>query len=455
MPLQNLHDDWGREALEDINGNAATSYTQARNNLLKISENDRLFAGFSTRSATDPHNIEGIHDVRGNPTIGYGYDLSQRSFNEIEAFITHAFGGTLTTDQHAGIDLIEAYKDPQNPNHISATTLIEIAQGQTGTPSQQAALISLRMSDAEATILLNASLDGFGQFDGFEDELSTLLGGANDVAQSVERIALISADYNANLVGNEIRDAIQSADPSNRAEVWYQLRYNHTDTGDQSIQARRAEEADLFGLLGNHPPANSAQEIADTKTGLNHLFNGVDQGNRDIYNRIQGRDQLDNFEDAIGPALDVLEANFTVLPGASDPVDVDFVQQDAAMSNSLLDAKPATGKDDTNTINLIFGEDGFDIINGKGAQDFLYGGAGNDTFSGDGILASASDAGDDLIVGGDGIDTVSYAAEGGSGNGITVAVSQNTTPQGEPIILVTDPYGKTDTLIGVEARLAA
>ncbi|GEM_PF-5434858 len=118
MALQNLHDDWGRAALEDINGNAATSYTQARNNLIKISENDLLFDGQTTRG--DGQNIEGIHGVEDpndpnveNPTIGYGYDLSQRDFDEIEAFLTHAFGGTLTADQQAGMDLIEAYKDPE------------------------------------------------------------------------------------------------------------------------------------------------------------------------------------------------------------------------------------------------------------------------------------------------------------------------------------------------------
>jgi len=209
MTLRNLHFDYGRPALDGVLNNPAGSYTEARNNLIKEVENSFLAQGLTMFGG---QNISAIHDVRGNPTVGYGYDLTQRPIAEIEAFITHAFGGTLTTLQEAGLQLIRDFRG----GDLTAAQLINFAQAANPNTPNELALASLRMTDTEATLLLNAALDGLTvdgvEFAGFEDELSDFFGEA-DVELSVERIALLSADYNANLVGNETRRAVQSDDP--------------------------------------------------------------------------------------------------------------------------------------------------------------------------------------------------------------------------------------------------
>lgn len=434
MALRNIYTDWGRADFNDINGNAATSYQQARNNLIKISENSVLFSGGTTFNG---QNIQGIHDVEGNPTIGYGYDLSQRDFAEFESFITHAFGDALTPDQQAGLDLIEAYTDPNHPNHITAGTLIDIAQGRAGTAAEQAALFSLRMTDAEATILLNASLDGYDVYDGFEDALSNGFGAADDVPHSAERIALLSADYNGNLVGGEINAAVQSNNLWDRAEIWYQIRYNHQNYND-SLQARRAQESNIFGLVGAYDSSQAQDEANELKYAFDHLFNGTDGGGRDIYSRIKARDALDNFEQAISSTLDKLKSHYSITD------EVHFVQTDVANSSSSVAAVAAqdTGtRDATNTNNLIFGEDGDDTLDGKGGNDFLFGGSENDTLIGG--------KGNDLLHGGDeaaglatgtadGVDTASYAMDAA---GVTVDLKLGSAIDGN---------GDTDTLISIE-----
>ena len=255
------------------------------------------------------------------------------------------------------------------------------------------------MNDTEATLLLDVVVQGAGNiipaYDqqnniipgeyGFEAEVDDRLQNDGGLVQSIERIAVMSAYFNAReLLGNGLQDAIGSDD---RAMAWYELRYNHGNYTNNGLQSRRAGEADQLGLVSHLAQANPQNYLEEYKRSLNTLFNGTDLGGNDIYTRILARDQHDNFVDAIDPELTILSQHYA----GSAPIDL--VQVDDAGNGSTLNAKPATGKNDTNTHNLIFGEDGNDTIRGLGGNDFLFGGAGDDVLVGG--------AGDDYLHGGD------------------------------------------------------
>jgi len=52
----------------------------------------------------------GIHDVEGNPTIGYGFDLTKWSAAQITDALTYAYSNNLSMNQQAGLDLLEAWR---------------------------------------------------------------------------------------------------------------------------------------------------------------------------------------------------------------------------------------------------------------------------------------------------------------------------------------------------------
>lgn len=171
--------------------------------LLKRRENDGL-------------QHDGIHgDPAGAPVIGYGFDLNTWTINQIESALSYAFGGTLTTEQQNGIDIIADFKN----GTISGATLIAIANGGAGTQQEQQALQSLRMTDVEATRLLDVVVLGRAGFTGFENELNTLLQDDGGLNESRERVAVMSMYYNLPaLVGAGLQHAIDT-DKSRRGLV--------------------------------------------------------------------------------------------------------------------------------------------------------------------------------------------------------------------------------------------
>jgi len=170
MALTNLHTDYLNEPfsfsakLSDEFGNRSGTYHDTLLNYLKARENDALKHGATM----------GIHDDgAGLPTIGYGLNLANPALTEAEIrlLLAEAFGGTLTAAQERGVNRIGDYLD----GVITAAELI--AEDATNADVQ-----SLRMTDVEATRLLEAMLDGlagvnigFGDGNGYEDGLTSLL----------------------------------------------------------------------------------------------------------------------------------------------------------------------------------------------------------------------------------------------------------------------------------------
>ncbi|NWG92317.1 MAG: hypothetical protein HXY21_07380, partial [Parvularculaceae bacterium] len=115
------------------------------------------------------------------------------------------------------------------------------------------------------------------------------------------------------------------------------------------------------------------------------------------------------------------------------------------------------GVDKADQKNLVLAEELNDSVDGGGEADALYGGAGDDLLAGDGAGLSASTAGDDVLHGGAGVDSVDYSLEDGTANQTfeagDIAIGAPTA-NNEPTLLVTDTYGKTDTLISIEMLIA-
>jgi hypothetical protein len=200
MSLDNLHSNYS--AFSELNDpytqQVANSYLEARNNFIKLTENAVLWAGNQFQAGID---IQVIHSANGHATLGYGFDLGQQNYNDIQTLLTRAFGGALTADQQAGLQIISDFKQ----GAITEQHLIDIAQGDSGTLAEQTSLQSIRLFDAEATILLNDILDGVHiagyNYQGYEETLSLGFGATDDVPESLERLAMLSADYNASLIG--------------------------------------------------------------------------------------------------------------------------------------------------------------------------------------------------------------------------------------------------------------
>ena len=423
-----------------MSGTVVTNYKDARNNFLKIHENSALASGFPTTSLGE--DSDKIHnDSAGIPTIGYGYNLEVRSFAEISAYLTDALGGVLTSDQQAALQLIDDWKSGNtvtlHPKSSPATTvsvtlgpsdIIDGAQG-SGAYSELDALASLSLTDAQATVLLNHTLDGFAGFTGEETKLTSDLGAASAVGDSVERVILMSLQY-AGLIGDGLKDALAQ---DNRALAWFEIRYHHLNYTSSGLMGRRVEETNIFGLISNQ--TNSQAHLDELKTAMDTLFNGTAYGGFDVYTTIEARDELSPFPEAISPELSELKSLYKF--GS----DIDFVQKDVAGQGNTITGKTSIDKSSSGlpTNNLIFGEDGNDTLDGGSGDDALIGGSGDDTFIGG--------AGDDLFNGGDvylspglddGLDTVDYS---GAGSAVSVDLIQG---------IAIDGQAGTDKLVSIE-----
>lgn len=126
-------------------------------------------------------------------------------------------------------------------------------------------------------------------------------------------------------------------------------------------------------------------------------------------------------------------------------------------SSTVLAGAPRVGKyaivGGTGLRDLVLGGIDHEVITGLDSDDELRGGDGDDLIIGDASGLNGGGAGDDVLHGGAGTDTATYASETGP-NGVTVTATPNHTAEGDQIIEVTDTYGKTDKLISIEKIIA-
>jgi len=226
MPLKNLHTNWN-------NG----SYEADRNKHIKEKENSLLYNSRNSKTPEKLQNLNAHNDGANSIAFGYGYDL----FKNVEKLGIDLQAYASSQALKNVKNLIYAY----NKTHIKKDK--ESIENLVDKINEQ---ISLK-TEANATTLLNVKIQTY------ETALSKSLGKDN-LLDSKERAAVISVIYN---LTNATQEGIGKAIPSlitairndNRAEAWYEIRYN-TNGGDSRKKAgggianRRSSESNLFGL---------------------------------------------------------------------------------------------------------------------------------------------------------------------------------------------------------------
>jgi len=372
MALTNLHTNWDIE-----------SYENDRNTFLGLAEN-------TTGNYTHPYYDTSI-------AIGYGFDLIQHSAAEIRSYLNR-------------VNVTLGLQDAQRAT-LTQHDIFLLNEARTATLARRQEIsqqLNLTFpSQNYAVTLRNIKLTEY------ETALDTTLGGHFQLADSKERIAIISLLYNittpnANAIRDTIPSTIAAIKNDNRAEAWYEIRYNSNLNGIHAN--RRYREANLFGLYDSGT-LTPDQQTAQAKEIMR------------MYTRYEvlGGSQLSTYETQYRPPSGIDGIN--ALNGVGNASN--YLVQNYAMGNTIdgwviigqgLDSYNYIEKGywtdniiGNNQNDLIFGEKANDILNGSAGNDVIYGGEGNDTLIGG--------AGNDALIGGSGDDTYIFSANEINGAG--------------------------------------
>lgn len=350
----------------------------------------------------------------GNTEVGYGYSFNRDN----NVAIWEASGIQLTPAQWQALRNIDAA-----PPARKASLALTFTK-------------ALRPDEADA--LLEASI-------------ATCEGPADSIGMplSVERAVFVAVTYDrgvdvVNATMTEFMDAVVRGD---RAEAWYQLRYESWGTGaatEKNQRKRRYLESEIFGLYDDPAavPASEADQVYRTLQ-LHRTQITADEAKWGIgVDGVAGPSSTNALASANGdPKYAVLRARFGSIDSISqafDPAKLVYLQamradhpdiasylQDADFTSTgifldpgrdtasaptdpdhaaVLDARHvgADGVEDALN-NLLVAEGGNDSLYGRRGNDVLLGGTGDDYMNGG--------EGSDVLFGGEGFD--SYIADTG------------------------------------------
>src|SRR5688572_30445765 len=254
------------------------------------------------------------------------------------------------------------------------------------------------------------------------------------IPNSRERAALISLYYNEDpvrpLLGPSLMRALHSGD---RAEAWYEIRYNTNGGADRAgVAKRRFYEAQVFGLYDDTLGSDDARAVFRTLTlhraailayerDFGELPDGTSPG-RNMIDTLEGANgadgyslagtfyEVDTLVESMNPAeaalLEYLNDLYSINLNPADYVSTNVYLDPGRVGNTAVPFDPAhaatlNGGDQA---DILIGEGGGDSLTGAGGQDVLIGGTGNDRLSGgvgqDRYVFRTGD-GDDRIIGDD------------------------------------------------------
>ncbi len=384
-------------------------------------------------------DLKPYRDHKGYPTIGIGFKIDSNLKAILDGM---GFDTTKNATASEKNYIAQIYNlIAQNPN-VSKS-------GMTALKNRLDAIMAARanqynISRNKFEYLTNAEVKTTYDLiveDTYEKRLSGWLGETSTtmytvVPKSFERIALLSLTYNGFLGSYEtknrqtgvvkitavgspsLRKAILSG---NRAEAWYEIRYNTNSKNEFGVAKRHFFEAELYGLYDD--PANVGLEEAkqvyrmieknrptiakqealwgisfDGKRGT-QLFNGktaLEQANSD-YNpsNIFNDKTIDNLELNLNPARDKIFSwlkseyptsfhNFPS-PGLIKSLNIILDPDSNPNHGANLDAsKLFLNSSQGNNIDgnscILIGEGGDDTLRGGKGNDILLGGDGFDTY---------------------------------------------------------------------------
>ncbi|MBI4989786.1 MAG: hypothetical protein HZC23_13310, partial [Rhodocyclales bacterium] len=388
--------------------------------------------------------IKGSEGFRGDiysdtvsiPTIGYGYALivRQRKSNGTMNYVVADY----VQNEFASIGIAPT---PAQMN-LLRDIAIDLTNGNTAAARTKTATLDAQIRDidqAEASTLFNRSLDR--ALADVKRGFIASLGSANgellftEMTGSTELVAISSMAFSggSDIVGRSLSQALWN---SNRAEAWYEIRYNSNNGSSRSpgIAKRRYYESELFGIYNN-----SASVQVDEAKEVFRMFSlhrsdieryeqryGVDFDGNAGWDRINGRPPLgaanyefnlsgaaavDAIHDALSPAWTALFAELqrlypTGMAGLSatdfSPVNVQLdpnrnagqpVTTNTQDHQSYLDGRRFNSQgQEISTRDVLIGEGGRDTLRGGLGDDVLIGGEGDDIY-----IYRAGDGNDRII----------------------------------------------------------
>ncbi|NOT12977.1 MAG: hypothetical protein HOP23_14270 [Methylococcaceae bacterium] len=346
------------------------------------------------------------------PSIGIGFNLT------IEKVRNEVFKAMGITDATIQARLLSVINDKAIRNLPTERTRNNALQN----ALDEALGKSFAMTDAQMLSVFALESD---------THTKTVKNSAN-IDYSQELVALVSAEYTG-VYGPGLKAALNSG---NRAEAWYQIRYE--SNGDQDHGKRRYIESTLFGLTSD---TITSDDVFNAYRMLNLHRNKILQYEKNYSNLIDDAQkdikvaQIDNLtvptlEEALNPARDsliaILQANYASLAGKDlssyqstsiylDPNRSNAREQLNPDHAATLNArqKDASGNEIASN-DILIGEDGTDTLEGGKGNDILVGGKGFDSYvwhSGDGtdiiidedrqgVIKISNDNSQELIVAG-------------------------------------------------------
>jgi GH24 family phage-related lysozyme (muramidase) len=307
-------------------------------------------------------------DSVGDPTIGIGYNLVYNLEPVLRVIIGNRnWSDTLLARLEAEVD--KSYT-PNTSTTLQAN-LDRVMKSWHDTKNADVPESFRFKNDAAVAKALNALAPDY------DARMDDWLSGIPD---SREREALFSLCWNGpSLLGPKLKAAIEAGD---RAEAWYEIRYNSNGNGIAGLANRRYVEAETFGLFDTEGKASFAEAIRAGQMLARHHEVVVwyeDRYDPDTAGATKGIPGIDAIAGELAPAI---QTALKAL-GLSSKIKVEELL--AASESSTSVAGDGTSYDGSkNDDDLILGSKSSDSLSGKQGADILAGLSGADTLTGGG-----------------------------------------------------------------------
>jgi len=303
-------------------------------------------------SSQEGHAATRYQNPRDHTTIGYGYTF----FRNNNLALWQAAGITLTSAEVALLQSIDAAPDSQKDS--------------------LALQFTRSISKPEAVELLRQT------YPEYEGPANTLV-----MPFSEERIAFVSLTYNRGVlaVNTKMQAFFTAIGNQDRAEAWYQIRYNSNGKrndpdptqGANGIANRRYAESNLFDLYENTMTTEAeAKSIFRMYTVHRSTISGYESSFPPATATSR------TFRDESFVARNLLLSTFALFADA--PV----------VSGEVLVGSNIGNRDNVPGNDLLLGEARYNNLRGQGGDDIIYGNIVGDDLYGD--------AGNDVLEGGEG-----------------------------------------------------
>ena len=307
-------------------------------------------------------------DSVGDPTIGIGFNLVY-NLEPVLRVIVGARNWSDTLLQRLEAEVDRNYTPGDNATLVANLDRV-MAEWHDTSDSDVPVTFSFRNERKVAK-----ALDALAPV--YDAKIDDWLAGIPD---SEERAALFSLCWNApSLLGPRLKAAIEEG---NRAEAWYEIRYNSNGNAIAGLANRRYVEAEIFGLYDDDG-RSSWREALDTGRMLADHHETVLRY-EDRYDpldaaEIKGVPGIETIHDEIAPSIK------TALRKIGLPTGTDVEELLAASRGGTDISGDGSSYDSAgNDQDLILGAKGSNVLSGNGGADILAGLKGADLLTGGG-----------------------------------------------------------------------